>query len=114
MNKLIECSTDEFEKQLFLKVSRSLNNSVSEGLFPISSKDVFSLSFSKAEDSLEMWRGYGKKSGIAISFERDKFLHDLPGMALIKNEQYEELLKNMMETPKRYVLSMNNRYSCIM
>ena len=31
-------------------------------------KDVFSLSLSHSRDSLDMWRGYGQSSGIAIGY----------------------------------------------
>ena len=46
-----------------------LDNEISGWIMPHSSKDVFSLSFSYNRNSLEMWRGYGRDSGIAIGFD---------------------------------------------
>ena len=54
------------EGEFLRQVIKGLDNELGDGFFTASSKDVFSLSFSHARDSLEMWRGYGKNSGIAI------------------------------------------------
>ena len=79
------------EGEFLRQVIKGLDNELSDGFFTASSKDVFSLSFSHARDSLEMWRGYGKNSGIAIGFSHSKCA-SLPGMCLIRREMYERLL----------------------
>ncbi len=79
------------EGEFLRQVIKSLDNELADGFFTASSKDVFSLSFSHASDSLEMWRGYGKNSGIAIGFSHTK-CGSLPGMCLIRKEMYDRLL----------------------
>lgn len=101
LTSLEEKSRDDLEKQLYRMTKNSLDKSFSEGFFPISSRDVFSLSFSRCEDSLEMWRGYGKQSGIAIGFDMKKISGVSSGAVLIKSEKYEYLLdKYHKETEK--------------
>lgn len=80
------------EKSLLSQVIGALDKKQSEGLFSKSSKDVFSLSFSYNDDSLEMWRGYGKNCGIAIGFDREHLM-STRHFCLIRKESYEELLK---------------------
>ena len=41
LEKLAENSTDELEKQLYLMVNNSLDNSISEGFFPVSIRILF-------------------------------------------------------------------------
>lgn len=87
------------EKQVLQDVLESLNAEISAGFFPTSSKDVFSISFCYNRDSLEMWRGYGKESGVAIGFDFSK-CHSLPGMCLIREEMYEKLLNKCGNNPE--------------
>ena len=86
-----------------------LDNEISGWIMPHSSKDVFSLSFSYSRNSLEMWRGYGRDSGIAIGFDyslcnnppEENFKnHDsiqmnqsCGGLCLLRSDQYEALIK---------------------
>lgn len=79
------------EGEFLRQAARGLEDEMADGFFTASGKDVFSLSFSHARDSLEMWRGYGKNSGIAIGFDHGK-CSSLPGMCLIRKEMYERLL----------------------
>ena len=84
----------EQENEILATVLKHLDNEVSLGIFPISSKDVFSLSFSGNRDSLDMWRGYGSKSGIAIGFDTELSSLRLPGLSVMRKEQYaDELIK---------------------
>lgn len=89
----------DVKKQVLKAALKSLNQEKSSWVFPTSSKDVFSISFSYNRDSLEMWRGYGKDSGIAIGFDFAK-CHSLPGMCLIREEMYEKLLKKYNNIPE--------------
>ena len=41
LEKLAENSTDELEKQLYIMVNNSLDNSISEGFFPVSIRILF-------------------------------------------------------------------------
>ena len=84
-----------------------LDNEISGWIMPHSSKDVFSLSFSYNRNSLEMWRGYGRDSGIAIGFDyslcnnppEENFKnHDsiqmnqsCGGLCLLRSDQHEAL-----------------------
>lgn len=79
------------EGEFLRQVMRSLEDQMSDGFFTASARDVFSLSFSHASDSLEMWRGYGKHSGIAIGFCHAR-CSSFPGMCLIRKEMYDKLL----------------------
>ncbi len=79
------------EEEFLRQVERSLEEELSDGFFTAGGRDVFSLSFSHAPDSLEMWRGYGKDSGIAIGFDHRQCA-SFPGMCLIRREMYEKLL----------------------
>lgn len=81
----------ETEQRFLRMVMESLEREISDGAYTTSSKDVFCLSFSYAPDSLEMWRGYGRESGIAIGFDQAQ-CSSLPGMSLIREEMYEKLL----------------------
>lgn len=81
----------EAEQSVLQNVLRSLDKEVSDSIIPTSGKDVFSISFTYNSDSLEMWRGYGKETGIAIGFDWSK-CHSLPGISLIRKENYEKLL----------------------
>lgn len=83
------------EKTLLTKAFNSLDKVVSDGLFSISSKDVFSLSFSYSCNSLELWRGYGKRSGIAIGFN---FSDSVNNIRLLPEEIYNSLLDNTQKT----------------
>ena len=83
-------------------VLKNLENEISTGFFARSSKDVFSLSLSRSRDSLDMWRGYGQSSGIAIGFE-GKASMQLPGFAMMRKEQYEEELKKHENNPEKMV-----------
>lgn len=85
-------AVSKLEKEFLRQVIASLDSEMSDGFFTTSSKDIFSLSFSHASDSLEMWRGYGKNSGIAIGFSRSQ-CSSFPGMCLIRKEMYDKLLK---------------------
>lgn len=87
------------EKQVLQDVLENLNTEISAGFFPTSSKDVFSISFCYNRDSLEMWRGYGKESGVAIGFDFSK-CHSLPGMCLIREEMYKKLLNKYNNNPE--------------
>ncbi len=78
------------EREFLYRAAVSLDDEMSDGFFTASSKDIFSLSFSHASDSLEMWRGYGKNSGIAIGFDRNR-CSSIPGMCLIRKEMYGRL-----------------------
>ena len=98
------------EKQVLQNVLESLNAEISSGFFPTSSKDVFSISFSYNRDSLEMWRGYGKESGVAIGFDFSK-CHSLPGMSLIREEMYEKLLKKFDNIPEHINPDYNSFFS---
>ena len=80
----------EEEKEILQRVKKSLQNVVSEGILSHSKEDVFSLSFSQNENSLEMWRGYSKNSGIAIGFDFSEYAENL---RLVGTETYEELLE---------------------
>ena len=88
-------NVSEPEKQVLQNTIKSLDKEISDGVFPISSKDVFSISFSYNRDSLEMWRGYGKESGVAIGFDFSQ-CHSLPGMCLIRKEMYEKLNQELI------------------
>ena len=88
------------EGEFLRQVIKGLENELSDGFFTASSKDVFSLSFSHAPDSLEMWRGYGKDSGIAIGFGHSKCA-SLPGMCLIRKELYDRLLAECSGKPEK-------------
>ena len=69
------------------KVMDKLNSEKSSGFFTRSSKDVFSLSLSTKRDSLDLWRGYGRNSGIAIGFDRQTSTD----LVLIRKEDYESV-----------------------
>lgn len=100
--KQIEKSISEVsdgKKQVLKAALESFNQEKSSWVFPTSSKDVFSISFSYNRDSLEMWRGYGKDSGIGIGFDFSK-CHSLPGMCLIREEMYEKLLEKHNHIPE--------------
>lgn len=77
------------EKALLTEILKSLDNEYSCGFSSISSRDVFSLSFSYSRNSLELWRGYGKRSGIAIGFDFSDFGGNI---RLLPTEIYESLL----------------------
>lgn len=88
-NKLIQkiSEVSEPEQQVLKNAVKSLDKEISDGVYPISGKDVFSISFSSERDSLEMWRGYGRECGIAIAFGRSR-----GECSLIREEKYEKLL----------------------
>lgn len=90
-NLIDSINTDE--KELLLKAKSVLNIDKSLGFSPLSSKDVFSLSFTRDRDSLDMWRGYGNRSGIAIGFDIDACF-SLPGLCLVRKEQYDKDTKD--------------------
>lgn len=95
LNRNMNVDSD-FQKTLLQNVIDRIDDEKSGWLMPHSSKDVFSLSFSYERDSLEMWRGYGRESGIAIGFDWERInnpsLNDGDqGMRLIRIEDYDEL-----------------------
>ena len=73
--------------EMYNKVMDKLNSEKSSGFFTRSSKDVFSLSLSTKRDSLDLWRGYGRNSGIAIGFDRQTSTD----LVLIRKEDYESV-----------------------
>lgn len=81
------------EKDLLTSLQTVISNDKSLGLFSFSRNDIFSISFTRDRDSLDMWRGYGKSSGIAIGFDAEK-CNLLPGIALVLKERYETNTKN--------------------
>lgn len=85
--------TQGAKQMMFHRAMDSLDREMSDSICPTTGKDVFSISFTYDGDSLEMWRGYGKESGIAIGFSWEESNTSLPGMCLIREEVYEELLK---------------------
>lgn len=102
-------NVSEPEKQVLQNIIKSLDKEISDGVFPISSKDVFSISFSYNRDSLEMWRGYGKESGVAIGFDFSQ-CHSLPGMCLIRKEMYEKLLEQYNNIPENVCPNYEHRF----
>ncbi len=92
IKKLLPKVCDE-QKKFLLELQSLLNKDKSAGLFPFSRTDVFSLSFTRDRDSLDMWRGYGKNSGICIGFDINK-CDSLPGIALVLKEQYKKDTEN--------------------
>lgn len=99
INELI---TSKYSKHAeFLNtVLKNLENEISTGYFARSSKDVFSLSLTHCRDSLDMWRGYGQSSGIAIGFDGNASMQ-LPGFAMMRKEQYEDELIKHENNPER-------------
>lgn len=80
-------------KQLYLeRLKKSLLEKQSKGIDRIS-KDVYALSFSCRKDALSLWRGYGNSCGIAIEFDLHLSNYELPGLAFVREEQYEEDVK---------------------
>ena len=89
------------EQTVLQNVLSSLDNEASsDSIFPTTGKDVFSVSFTYSRDSLEMWRGYGKETGIAIGFDWSK-CHSVPGMCLIRKEVYQKLLEKYDAKPEQ-------------
>lgn len=85
---------------LLRKVLKILDEEVLEGNWGRSSEDVFSLSLSHSRDSLDMWRGYGRNSGIAIGLDIHACM-ELPGMCMVRKEQYEDDLKQCGNKPEK-------------
>lgn len=90
----------EAEQTVLQNALQTIDDTKSSGVLPTTGKDVFSISFTYNRDSLEMWRGYGKDSGIAIGFDWSQ-CHSLPGMSLIREECYKELLKKYDNDPEQ-------------
>ncbi len=90
------------EKKFLETVHTCLDDESSAGFFKRSSKDVFSLSFSKNRDSLDMWRGYGNSSGIAIGLDIEQ-CSNLPGFAMVRKEQYYDELKKYDNNPEQSI-----------
>lgn len=88
------------EQTVLQNALQTLDDNISSGAFQTTGKDVFSISFTYNRDSLDMWRGYGKDSGIAIGFDWSQ-CHSLPGMSLIREECYKELLKEYDNNPEQ-------------
>lgn len=109
--KLIEKmdSVQEVEQKILQNALDSLDKEMSDSIMPTSGKDVFSVSFTYNRDSLEMWRGYGKESGIAIGFDWVK-CNSLPGMCLIREEQYEALLEKYDNKPEEVCAEKNRHF----
>lgn len=89
-NKIIEklkVGRESHEIDFLNKVMNKLNCERSSGFFTRSSKDVFSLSLSTKRDSLDLWRGYGRNSGISIGFDKQTSTE----LVLIRKEYYESV-----------------------
>ncbi|MDF2503056.1 DUF2971 domain-containing protein [Clostridium sp.] len=98
----------EQEKELLETILKCLDDDFSAGIYSRSSKDVFSLSFSRNRDSLDMWRGYGNRSGIAIGFDMNQCFNS-PGFAMMRKEQYEYELNNNGNHPEQMTAETERR-----
>lgn len=96
------------EQTVLQNTLQTLDDEISSGALPIAGKDVFSISFTYNRDSLDMWRGYGKDSGIAIGFNWSQ-CHSLPGMSLIRDDRYKKLLEKYDNHPEQ-VRPANNLF----
>ena len=93
------CNVPEEEAKLLTDLCQILEQDSSDGIFAKSSKDVYSLSFSYNDDSLEMWRGYAQSGGIAIGFDRKNW-SSTRELCLIRKELYSRLLEKCNNNPE--------------
>lgn len=100
--------TDPIEQEFLQRLRKSLEKDTSDGFNSRSSKDVFSLSFSRNGDSLDMWRGYGHGGGIAIGFDLSS-CNAQPGLSFIRKEQYDFNLKHRYRNDPKAVKPENER-----
>ncbi len=103
INKMIAKSSGE-EKQLWVELIENLEGEKSSGFYSRAGKDIFSLSFSCNGDSLEMWRGYGRKSGIAIGFKAEADCLDA-NMFLVRKDVYDKNHERVETEKQNFSLS---------
>ena len=97
------------ESEILTQLLASINNEQSLGFFTMSGKDIFSLSFTKERDSLDMWRGYGNHSGIAIGFDYKK-CDSTPGIGLIRKAEYDANVGNLNSSDPKILFLINIIY----
>ena len=82
-------NASEPEGKIYAEALSHIDDIVSGEIFPLSSRNVFALSFSYNKDSLLMWKMYGGEFGISMDFDWNQ-CHEDPGMRLIRKELYEK------------------------